>query len=92
MSDVQETNEPTTETAKAETREAKKAEKRKRGSKKLRIRLIPIWLRLIIVIVLVGGSLLLGLMLGYGILGGGTPADALKPETWYHILDLMRGN
>ncbi|KMJ56374.1 DNA-directed RNA polymerase subunit beta [Alkalihalophilus sp. As8PL] len=65
---------------------------RKKGPKKERIRLIPIWLRLIIVTVLVGGCLLLGIIIGYGVIGDGDPSDALKPETWYHIIDLMQGN
>ncbi|ERN51896.1 DNA-directed RNA polymerase subunit beta [Alkalihalophilus marmarensis] len=65
---------------------------RKKGPKKERIRLIPIWLRLIIVTVLVGGSLLLGIIIGYGVIGDGDVSDALKPETWYHILDMMQGN
>ncbi|WP_088104365.1 DNA-directed RNA polymerase subunit beta [Halalkalibacter urbisdiaboli] len=75
----------------AEKAEAKQDEQRfGRRRPRLRIRLIPIWLRLLIVVVLVGGSLLLGLMVGYGVLGDGVPADALKPETWYHILDIMK--
>ena len=59
--------------------------------RKPRLRIIPIWLRIILSIVLIGGSLLLGLMVGYGVIGGGSPADVLKPETWYHILDIIRG-
>ncbi|WP_100374157.1 DNA-directed RNA polymerase subunit beta [Bacillus sp. FJAT-45037] len=65
---------------------------RKKRAKKERIRLIPIWLRLIVVTVLVGGSLLLGIIMGYGVIGDGDPKDALKTETWYHILDIMQGN
>lgn len=59
--------------------------------RKPRLRILPIWLRIILSIVLIGGSLLLGLIVGYGVIGGGSPADALKPETWYHILDIIRG-
>ena len=63
-----------------------------RRRKKQRLRVVPIWLRLLLAIVLIGGSLLLGLMVGYGVLGDGQPADALQTETWYHIFELMRGD
>ncbi len=59
--------------------------------RKPRLRILPIWLRLIIVIVLAGGCLLLGLMFGYGVIGDGEPAEALTTEPWYHIIDIMRG-
>lgn len=52
-------------------------------------RVIPIWLRLIIVLSLSALALVLGLMIGYGILGDGAPLDALKKETWQHIIDIV---
>ncbi|NEU30385.1 DNA-directed RNA polymerase subunit beta [bacterium LRH843] len=64
---------------------------RSKRKPKARLRLIPIWLRLILAILLIGGSLLLGLIFGYGVIGGGEPQDALRPETWYHIIDIIRG-
>ncbi|WP_413377981.1 DNA-directed RNA polymerase subunit beta [Alkalihalobacillus sp. 1P02AB] len=85
-----------TPAAKAEsTNDEKQARETRFGRpkvKKGRIRLIPIWLRIPIVLALIGGCLILGLMFGYGTIGGQEPTDALKPETWYHILDLIRGN
>ncbi|MCM3714320.1 DNA-directed RNA polymerase subunit beta [Halalkalibacter oceani] len=63
----------------------------RKSRRRPRLRLIPIWLRILLSIVLIGGSLLLGLIVGYGVIGDGDPADALKPETWYHILDIIRG-
>lgn len=87
-----------TGSAKPKTREERRLasgeQKKTSGSKRTRrprLRLIPIWLRILLSIVLIGGSLLLGLIVGYGVIGDGDPADALKPETWYHILDIIRG-
>lgn len=56
---------------------------------KIRVRLIPLWLRIIIVLVLVFICTMAGLMVGYGLIGGGEPGDALKWSTWQHILDLV---
>ncbi|WP_096203082.1 DNA-directed RNA polymerase subunit beta [Bacillus sp. FJAT-45350] len=74
-----------------EEREKQKEKKRSRGRKRERIRLIPIWVRLIIVAVLVFLSLIAGVMFGYGIVGDGTPTDALKAETWQHIFNILSG-
>ncbi|WP_243291941.1 DNA-directed RNA polymerase subunit beta [Bacillus sp. FJAT-47783] len=57
--------------------------------KKVRIRLIPIWLRLILVVFAMAISVVIGAMVGYGVLGDGKPLDALKPSTWQHIVDLV---
>ncbi|MFT4416395.1 DNA-directed RNA polymerase subunit beta [Fredinandcohnia humi] len=62
--------------------------KRVRG-RRVRIRLIPIWLRLIIVAILLAASTLLGVVVGYGVIGDGDPSDALKKSTWQHIVDLV---
>ncbi|MBA2877140.1 hypothetical protein HNR63_000167 [Anoxybacillus kamchatkensis] len=62
---------------------------KKRSLRRPRRRLIPIWLRLVIVLVLVALSGAIGAMVGYGILGDGKPFDALKPTTWQHIIDLI---
>ncbi|MFD1737020.1 DNA-directed RNA polymerase subunit beta [Bacillus salitolerans] len=59
---------------------------------KMSIRLIPIWLRLIIVVILISASLLAGLVVGYGILGNGEINDALKKSTWTHIVDLIEAD
>lgn len=57
----------------------------------VQMRLIPIWLRIILVLVLLTGAAILGAMLGYGYIGDGVPADVLKKETWTHILDIVKG-
>lgn len=76
--------------AKAKQKAEQKAEKPPRV-KKGRIRILPIWLRLYIVLTLIGAALFLGMMVGYGGLGGEDPFDVFKLETWYHIVDLMKG-
>lgn len=57
----------------------------------VQIRLFPIWLRIIIVLALIVIAAALGAMIGYGVIGDGKAADALKWETWQHILDIMSG-
>lgn len=74
---------------KREEKAERKAAKKTAIPKRIRIRLIPLWLRLILVIALVAGSLIAGLMVGYGVMGGGNPKDVLKKETWTHIVDLV---
>ncbi|RSK28892.1 DNA-directed RNA polymerase subunit beta [Bacillus sp. HMF5848] len=66
-----------------------KEEPIKKKKKRIRVRLIPIWMRIIIVLVLMFVSLISGAMFGYGVLGDGEPADALKSSTWQHIVDLV---
>ncbi|WP_249313075.1 DNA-directed RNA polymerase subunit beta [Lederbergia citrea] len=66
-----------------------KVEKQAKIPKRIRIRLIPIWLRLFLIVILVAASLVAGLMVGYGVIGDGNPKDALKKTTWTHIIDLV---
>ncbi|MDN7244742.1 DNA-directed RNA polymerase subunit beta [Planococcus shenhongbingii] len=66
-----------------------KAEPKQR--KWVQIRLFPIWLRIVIVIALIALAMVLGVMVGYGVIGDGNPQDALKWETWQHIIDIMSG-
>jgi len=74
-----------------EFKKEKKAKKNveQEEPRKIRIRLIPIWLRVILVALAMSVSLVLGTMVGYGVLGDGKPLDALKPSTWQHIVDLV---
>lgn len=69
----------------------KKVNRRERRRKRERIRLIPIWLRLIIIAFLLLISLVAGLMFGYGVIGDGNPIDALNPKVWTHIYDMITG-
>lgn len=57
----------------------------------VQIRLFPIWLRIILVIAILAIALVLGVMVGFGVIGDGKAADALKWETWQHIIDIMTG-
>ncbi|MFC0525267.1 DNA-directed RNA polymerase subunit beta [Pontibacillus salicampi] len=75
---------------KTKTKKVKKQDKQEdKQQKKVRRRLLPIWLRLIIVILLCTLALLGGIMIGYGVIGDGNPLDALKLETWQHIIDIV---
>ncbi|RKL68449.1 hypothetical protein CR203_05875 [Salipaludibacillus neizhouensis] len=67
-----------------------KKRKNKKNKPSGRIRLIPIWFRVILVLFLVIASVILGAMVGYGIIGpGGNPMDVFEPDTWYHIYDIV---
>jgi len=57
----------------------------------VQIRMFPIWLRILIVLILLALAAAAGLMVGYGVIGSGEPKDALKWETWTHILDIIQG-
>lgn len=80
-------------------KKTKKSEQEEQNSeeavtKKVRwvqIRLIPIWLRIILVILLLAGVAVIGLRVGYGYVGDGNPSDVLKKETWLHIVDIIKG-
>ncbi|MDQ0233229.1 DNA-directed RNA polymerase subunit beta [Metabacillus malikii] len=56
---------------------------------RLRIRLLPIWIRVLLVLIFMVVSTLVGIIVGYGIIGNGKPADALDKSTWQHIIDLV---
>ncbi len=56
---------------------------------RIRIRLIPIWLRLVLLVVLIIVCAVAGAVVGYGMLGGGNVADVFKESTWTHIMDLI---
>ncbi|TXC85935.1 DNA-directed RNA polymerase subunit beta [Metabacillus litoralis] len=86
------------ETTKTYTREelkkVKKTQKEKESTKeksspKIRVRLLPIWLRVLLIVVLMGISVIAGLVVGYGVIGNGNPEDALDKSTWQHIIDLV---
>ncbi|WP_108668891.1 DNA-directed RNA polymerase subunit beta [Peribacillus acanthi] len=72
-------------------RKEKRAEKRIQ-KRFVRIRLIPIWLRLIIGTILIALALLAGAYVGYSMFGDGDAKDVFKKETWTHIIDLVNKN
>jgi hypothetical protein len=55
----------------------------------VRVRLIPIWLRFVIVILLLVLSITIGAAVGYGVLGNGSVTDIFHKSTWTHIIDLV---
>lgn len=75
--------------AKQEKKDVAKHVDKPERPKKLRKRLIPIWLRVIIVVLLCFVSLIAGLVFGYGVIGEGNPSDALDKSTWQHIIDIV---
>lgn len=83
-----------TEEVKISARQQRKQHKEQMEPKKIKwvqIRMFPIWLRILLVTVLFIGSAAAGLMIGYGVLGAEDPKDALKWETYEHILNIKDG-
>lgn len=74
-------------TTRKELRKQKKLEKKK--NRKPRRRIFPIWLRLVVITFLCAFALVVGSMVGFGLLGDGKAVDALKIETWRHIIDIV---
>lgn len=66
--------------------------RKKNNKNKFRRYAFPIWLRIIVVLVLTAIALILGVIVGYGVIGDGAPLDALKKETWQHIVDIVTKN
>lgn len=62
---------------------------KKRRKKKERIRIFPIWLRIIVIVILAFVALAAGLMFGYSVMGDGNATDVFKSETWRHIVDIV---
>lgn len=82
------------QTSKAATREdVKKAKKENNEQEKttmrIRVRLIPIWARVLLVLFFMVVSIIVGIVVGYGVIGSGNPADAFDKSTWQHIIDLV---
>lgn len=72
-------------------------EKKRRGNEEqkevrwVQMRLIPIWLRIVIILILVVFAAVVGSMVGYSVIGEGKAMDVFKPATWQHIFDIMNG-
>ncbi|WP_158736962.1 DNA-directed RNA polymerase subunit beta [Alteribacillus sp. YIM 98480] len=77
----------------SETNE-KDRKKRFRFNKKRskdRIRMVPIWARLLIILGLFFISLMAGLIVGYALIGEGKSIQILNWETWQSLFDFMNG-
>jgi len=60
-----------------------------RETKQLKTRLIPIWLRFVLLVVIAIFALCIGAMIGYGVIGEGNLLDVFHVETWKHIRDIV---
>lgn len=81
-------------TSREEMKKAKKAKKvqegtDQKGKKRIRIRLIPIWIRVLLVLIFMVVSAIVGVIVGYAVIGDGKASDALDNSTWQHIIDLV---
>ncbi|GAJ97340.1 MULTISPECIES: DNA-directed RNA polymerase subunit beta [Geomicrobium] len=85
-----EVNENETKAMRKQRRKEKRQEKRalKRSRK---VRLVPIWLRLVLIVVLFAAMIVLGLLFGYRVIGGGEGYDILQWETWTDLYDYISG-
>jgi hypothetical protein len=63
----------------------------KKPTRWVQIRIIPIWLRLIIVFVLAITAMFVGYNIGYSVIGDGSSDDTFSLSTWRHILDIING-
>ncbi|MBO1912223.1 DNA-directed RNA polymerase subunit beta, partial [Microvirga sp. 3-52] len=81
--DSNKTDEPSVETSsRRELRKAKRGEATEpKKTLWVQIRMIPIWLRLILIILLMAIVAVIGLRIGYSYIGDGNPEDVLKKET-----------
>ena len=77
------------------TRESVKSEKKAKQKDEtktarwVRVRMLPIWVRILLFILLLAGSLALGAVIGFAGIGDGKAADVFKAETWQHIIDIV---
>ena len=72
-----------------ERNEKKKTEENASPKQKVRVRLFPIWLRIIVMILVIAVSVLSGAVIGYSVMGDGKASDTFKKETWTHIVKLI---
>lgn len=80
-----------TQASKPNTRKAMKEAKEENRIKWVQVRLVPIWLRVLIVLLLLIVVAIIGVMIGYSYLGDGNTLDVFKVSTWRHIFDIMKG-
>ena len=81
--------EDTTTQKASKVKSAQKARKAESTNKRIRIRLIPIWLRIVLLVIFTGVFAVAGATVGYSVLGNGNAGDVLKGSTWAHIIDLV---
>ncbi|MEK5382549.1 DNA-directed RNA polymerase subunit beta [Niallia sp. FSL W8-0635] len=79
----------TREQVKEERKEQKNTEENASSKQRVRVRLFPIWLRIIVIILIMAVSLLAGAVIGYSVMGDGKASDTFKKDTWTHIVNLI---
>ncbi|CAM3610765.1 DNA-directed RNA polymerase subunit beta [Cytobacillus oceanisediminis] len=84
---VNNSNQEAVKTREQQKKERSKEEAPRKG--RIRVRLIPIWLRIIIVALLIFLSVMAGAAVGYGVLGNGEVKDIFTKSTWTHIMELV---
>ncbi|WP_081464490.1 DNA-directed RNA polymerase subunit beta [Sporosarcina newyorkensis] len=57
----------------------------------VRVRMFPIWLRILILLVSIAIAAILGAIIGFSVVGDGSSGDVFQKETWKHIFDIMNG-
>ncbi|PRO65778.1 DNA-directed RNA polymerase subunit beta [Alkalicoccus urumqiensis] len=80
------------ETAQPEEEEQSRKKKKRKGIHPFwkPTRILPIWLRLVLILAAAAAAAIAGAMIGYSIIGGGgNPGDVLNPDLWYHIYDII---
>lgn len=77
--------------AAAQTVQKPDASQNQKPTKWVQIRLVPIWLRVLIIIILLIFAVVVGLTFGYSVLGDGESSDVLKWSTWQHLIDIITG-
>ncbi|KMY51941.1 hypothetical protein AC625_22445 [Peribacillus loiseleuriae] len=66
-----------------------KKENKEQMKRKIRIRLLPLWFRVLLVTLLIVVSVVSGTIVGYSMMGSGAMVDVFKKSTWTHIFDLV---
>lgn len=69
---------------------SEKKTRSKKSTQKSKSRKVPIWLRILVLITAAVIAILAGLIVGYGVIGDGSPLDALRIDTWKHIIDIVK--
>lgn len=76
-------------TVQKEQRQKRTEQQSEEQVKRVRLRILPIWLRIILVLLLFAGMAAVGLIVGYAVIGDGSAKDVFTKETWQHMLDIM---
>ncbi|MGY4688438.1 DNA-directed RNA polymerase subunit beta [Salibacterium sp. K-3] len=63
----------------------------KKGRKRERVRMVPIWARLVIVLAVLILSLIGGLLTGYALVGDGNGLEVLRWGNWERLIEFIQG-